>query len=167
MPITPLDIRKKTFASQLRGLSAKEVKSFLDLVAKEVEGLRKERGLLAEKVDELSAQLETHQRTEKLLKETLLTAQKTSGELRQAAEQEARAVLAKAEQDAREEVRVAKEEAARLVREAEEQGRRLRDRLAELESRRSALLDQIRGIGHSCHSLVERWNQDETGHHED
>ena len=78
MPITPIDIKKKKFSSQLRGLNPQEVKNFLDVIATEMEALRKERSLLAEKIDELSAKLEGYQKTEKLLKDTLVTAQQTT-----------------------------------------------------------------------------------------
>ncbi|MEO0115453.1 MAG: DivIVA domain-containing protein, partial [candidate division WOR-3 bacterium] len=84
MPITPIDIRKKKFSTQLRGINAQEVKNFLEMVANEMEVLRKERALLAEKVDELQAKLEGYVKTEKLLKDTLVTAQAATEEIKQA-----------------------------------------------------------------------------------
>ncbi|MBM3323936.1 DivIVA domain-containing protein, partial [candidate division WOR-3 bacterium] len=89
MPITPLDVRKKTFATQLRGFAPAEVRAFLALVADELEELRKERGTLVERLDELTGRIEAFQRTEQLLKETLVTAQKATGEMRNVARQEA------------------------------------------------------------------------------
>ncbi len=160
MPITPLDVRKKSFPTQLRGFSTREVKSFLELVAKEMEELRKERGLLAEKVDELAAKLEGYERTEQLLKETLLTAQKTTGELRTTAEAQAEVLLAKAEQEAKGELLQARKEAGEIIQQAKRQEEELTAKLKEIETRRATMVDQVRGIAHSCLSMAERWEKE-------
>ncbi len=145
MAITPLDVRKKTFAIQLRGFAPAEVKAFLSLVADELEELRKERGTLVERLDELTSRLEAFQRTEGLLKETLLTAQKATGEMRDAARQEAEAVLA-----------LARARAQESVREVESQVQELRDELRLLRIQRANLIDEISGIAHAYLAMVER-----------
>lgn len=157
MPITPLDIRKKTFSNQLRGLSAREVKTFLELVAKEMEELRKERGLLAEKVDELSARIENYERTEKLLRETLVTAQQTSDEMKAAAGEHYRALRVQAKQEAADRIRKAEQEAEAVLQKAREQLERASADIRELETRQGSLLDQVEAVGHSCMMLVESW----------
>lgn len=157
MPLTPLDIRKKTFSSQLRGLSAREVKTFLELVAKEMEELRKERGLLAEKVDELSARIENYERTEKLLRETLVTAQQTSDEMKAAAGEHYRALRVQAKQEAEDRIRKAEREAEAMLQKAREQLGRANADIRELETRQASLLDQVEAVGHSCMMLVESW----------
>lgn len=145
MPITPLEVRKKLFATQLRGYSPREVRSFLELVAKEMEELRRDRGLLAEKVDGLAAKLETHERTEGLLKDTLLTAQRATDDLRSGAEEKAKSIVAEAELKAGE-----------IAREARTKAERLRSDLGRLEMKRANLLDQIRGIAQTYLSMTER-----------
>jgi cell division initiation protein len=157
MPITPLDIRKKTFSSQLRGLSAREVRTFLELVAKEVEELRTERGLLAEKVDELSARIENYERTERLLKETLVTAQQTSDDMKAAAGEHSRALRVQAEQEAADRIRKAEREAEAMLHKARKQLERANADIRELETRQGSLLDQVEAVGHSCMMLVESW----------
>lgn len=148
MPITPLDIKNKTFSSQLRGLAPREVRSFLELVAKEVEELRRERGMLAEKVDELAARLETYERTEALLKETLITAQKATNELRTNAEERSRMIVERAEQRARE-----------IILEGEKEAAKLKADLKEFETRRLNLIDQIRGLAHACLAMADTWEK--------
>ncbi|MGQ9708828.1 MAG: DivIVA domain-containing protein, partial [bacterium] len=81
MALTPLEIRKKAFPKVLRGYAPKEVRAFLAIVANELEELRRERATLAEKVDELAGKLSAYEKTENLLKETLLTAQRVANEL--------------------------------------------------------------------------------------
>jgi cell division initiation protein len=157
MPLTPLDIRKKGFSSQLKGYSIREVKSFLDLVAKEVEELRKERGLLAEKVDELAAKLETHERNEVLLRDTLLTAQKATEEMRGAAEVKAEALMTKTKSEAEGELQAARDQAAGIVRDAEARLADLERELERLSNQRTSLLNQLRGIAQSFIVAIERW----------
>jgi cell division initiation protein len=145
MPITPLDIRKKTFATQLRGFAPAEVKAFLALVADELEELRKERGTLVERLDELTSRLETFEKTERLLHETLVTAQKATGDMREAARHEAEAIVAEAEARAKE-----------SVRQIETQAQDLRDEVRLLRIQRANLVDEISGIAHTYLAMVER-----------
>jgi cell division initiation protein len=145
MAITPLEIKKKTFSSQMRGSSTSEVKAFLEQVADEMEELRRERGLLAEKIDELSARLKTYEETEKLLKDTLVSAQKATGELRDGAKREADLIVEKAKLDA---------EKLRL--DSQQQVARLGEELSQLEAKRSNLADEIVGIARSYLAMAER-----------
>jgi cell division initiation protein len=145
MAITPLDIKKKTFSTQVRGLSKTEVKEFLELVATEMEELRKERALLAEKADELSGRVESFEKTEQLLKDTLITAQKATGQLREDAKREAELVVEKA-----------KVEAERVRLEVGQKIRDLTEELRALEMKRSNLTDEIAGIARTYLAMAER-----------
>ena len=147
MPITPLDIRKKTFGKvTFKGLDEKEVKSFLEQLAKDMEAIWKERSLLAEKVEELSARLEGFTRTEKAFQEAFVTAQQACKELKENANKEAANTLEKA-----------KLESERLVREADEEAKTLTEELRELRARRLAMLGEIRGMLDSFGKLIDHW----------
>jgi cell division initiation protein len=141
MALTPLEIRKKTFNIALRGYAQKEVRAFLTVVANEFEELRKERAALAEKVDELSAKVAAYEKTEHLLKETLLTAQQVADELKSSAERE-RAII---------------------IEQVKNEAEQLRRDLEELRSRRSLLLDEIRGIASTYLAVVERFEKESHG----
>jgi len=145
MAITPLDIRKKTFTTQRHGLSKTEVEGFVDEVADELEDLRKERAQLIEKVDELGKRLEAYEKTEQLLKDTLVTAQKATGQLRDEAKKEAGLVVEKA-----------KLEAERIKRDAEQQIRSVGDELRALEAKRTTLSDEIAAIARTYLTMAER-----------
>ena len=145
MAITPLDIKKKTFSPQVRGLSKTEVKEFLELVATDMEELRKERALLAERVIELSGRAEAYEKTEQLLKDTLVTAQKATGQLREDAKKEAELVVEKA-----------KLEAERIRLDAKQQARTIGEELRALEMKRSNLTDEIAGIARTYLAMAER-----------
>ncbi|MEO0021359.1 MAG: DivIVA domain-containing protein [candidate division WOR-3 bacterium] len=138
MALTPLEIRKKAFALSLRGYAPKEVRAFLTVVATEFEELRKERATLAEKVDELSARVAAYEKTENLLKETLLTAQQVAEELKASAERER----------------------ALMIEQVKQEAERLQSDLQELKSRRALLLDEIRGIANTYLAIVERFEKE-------
>ncbi len=138
MALTPLEIRKKTFLTVLRGFAPKEVRAFLAIVANEFEELRKERATLAEKVDELSGKIANYEKTENLLKETLLTAQKVAEELRSSAEKE-RVIM----------IDQLKQETEKLHRD-----------IQELLARRALIIDEIRGIATTYLAIVERFEKE-------
>ena len=75
MRLTPLDIRSQRFASRLRGIDAGEVENFLHLVSEDYAALSREREQLADRVRELEARVGELQGGEKLLRDTLVTAQ--------------------------------------------------------------------------------------------
>jgi cell division initiation protein len=151
MPITPLDIRKKTFAKvNFRGVDPKEVRDFLDQVARDMEAIFKERSLLAEKVDELSAKLEGFTRTEKAFQEAFLTAQKACADMKENAKREAATILDRAKLDAE-----------RLLRNSQEQAGKLNQDLSDIRMKRQNLLVEFRGIIESFSRQVNHWEDQE------
>ena len=97
MKISPMDIQKQTFAGQLRGFDKEEVKSYLNLVAEEVAAIQRERDSFGQEIQSLRALLEEHRERETILKNTLLTAQRVSEELKEAARKQAESVIKEAE----------------------------------------------------------------------
>ncbi len=138
MALTPLEIRKKSFRKAFSGYAPKDVRAFLAIVANEFEELKKERAALAEKVDELAAKLAAYEKTENLLKETLLTAQQVANELKTNAQRKKEVIIQQIEQEAE----------------------RLRNDLKELHSRRNMIIDEIRGIANTYLAIVERFEKE-------
>jgi cell division initiation protein len=89
MKITPLDIRQKRFESAFRGFSAREVEAFLELLAGEFEELVKENIALKEELRRTQSRLEVHAERERTLQETMVTAQRISEDIKEAAKKEA------------------------------------------------------------------------------
>jgi len=145
MAITPMDIKKKTFSAHRGGLDKTEVEEFIGELATEIENLRKERAQLTEKAEELAKHLEAYEKTEQLLKDTLLTAQKATNQLREDAKKEAQLVVEKA-----------KLEAERIKQDATQQIRNVGDELRTLEAKRSAVNDEIAGIARTYLAMAER-----------
>ncbi|HSM91841.1 MAG TPA: DivIVA domain-containing protein [Anaeromyxobacteraceae bacterium] len=97
MNITPLDITQKQFRQVFRGLDGEEVEAFLALVATEFEALVKEVNHLRETNQRHVEEIAEYRSRERALQETLVTAQKASEEIRDAARKEAEITLSDAE----------------------------------------------------------------------
>lgn len=97
MNITPLDITQKQFKKVFRGFDAEEVEAFLALIATEFESLVKEANFLRETNQRHVEEIAENRSRERALQETLVTAQKASEEIRDAARREAEITLSDAE----------------------------------------------------------------------
>lgn len=95
--LTPLEIQKQTFARAMRGYSKDEVRGFLHLVAEEIESLLKKVELLGRENTLLRDEIAEHSERERILKDTLLSAQRVSEELKSNAEKEAELIIKDAE----------------------------------------------------------------------
>ena len=97
MKITPLDIRQRKFETTLRGFSRREVEAFMELVATEIEDVVKDNIALKEELRRAQIAIDQYQDRERTLQETMITAQRISGDLKAQAKKEADAVVAGAE----------------------------------------------------------------------
>jgi cell division initiation protein len=95
--ITPIDISGHHFARKMRGLDPEEVRSFLNLVSGEFEKLVIENNSLKEELAQLKAGVADYKERERILKETLLTAQKLAEDIKEEARKEAQLVVKEAE----------------------------------------------------------------------
>ena len=95
--LTPLEIQKQTFARVLKGYSVEEVRGYLHLVAEEIERLLQSIDRLGRENAMLRADLEEHSERERILKDTLISAQKVSEEVKAVARKEAELIVKDAE----------------------------------------------------------------------
>jgi cell division initiation protein len=95
--LTPLEIQKQTFARALKGYNADEVRGYLHLVAEEIERLVKEVDRLSRDNAHLREELDEHNARERILKDTLLSAQKVSEDVKANARKEAELIVKDAE----------------------------------------------------------------------
>jgi len=123
MRITPLDIQQKRFDRSLRGYDREEVEAFLSLVATAFEDLVKENMSLREEGQRKDETIAEHRSRERALQETLVTAQKASEEIREAARKEAEISLSEAELQAEKIVQGAHQRFVRIVDDIQEMKR--------------------------------------------
>ncbi len=95
MKITPVELRNLKFRTVMRGFDPKEVQAYIDACTKEIERL-----LLENK--EYSEKLEHYQKIEDTVKETLVTAQEATKQLKESAEKEAKVIIDGAKQKKKE-----------------------------------------------------------------
>lgn len=145
MPLTPIDIKNKTFGKGFGGYNREEVKAFLIMISKEMEELRNERVGLAQKVDELSIKLTQYEKHDGLLKETLLTAQKATNDIRDNAKKESDNIINKAKIDAE-----------NIKKQAQEQAQKIQDKISELESYKMNLVSQLKTLVTSVSMIIDR-----------
>jgi cell division initiation protein len=95
--LTPLEIQKQTFTRVLKGYNADEVRGYLHLVAEEIERLIREVDRLTRENAHLREDLDDHSQRERILKDTLLSAQKVSEDVKANAHKEAELIVKDAE----------------------------------------------------------------------
>jgi cell division initiation protein len=95
--LTPLEIQKQTFSTGFRGYHPDEVRGYLSLVAEEIERLVREVDRLGRENSHLREDLDDHSQRERILKDTLLSAQKVSEDVKANARKEAELIVKDAE----------------------------------------------------------------------
>lgn len=95
--LTPLEIQKQTFSRAFKGYEQDEVRAYLHLVAEEIERLVRENDRLTRETFVLREDLEDHSNRERILKDTLLSAQKVAEDLTANARKEAELIVKDAE----------------------------------------------------------------------
>jgi cell division initiation protein len=148
MKITPLDIRQKRFEASFRGFLRREVEAFLELMAGEFEEVVKENIHLKEELKRAQLRLEQHQEREHTLQETMVTAQRISDDLKEAAKKEAEIILADAENQAEKIVQNAHLKLVQVV-----------DDINELKRQRVQFESQVGSIIAAHQKLLETFSQ--------
>ena len=157
MALTPVEIRHMTPPrTNFRGYRVAATDRLLEEIAASFEDVWRERADLADKVEQLEADLVRFRELESLLRTTLVSAEQSSAKTRDQARREAELILSEAHAQAREVQRRAHSENDRLSRES----RRLR---AQLEQALSALDDPDDGATSEETDKTTRTEQDPDG----
>lgn len=133
MSLTPVEIRHLQLGRSLRGYTTATVDRLLAEIADAFEGVWRERADLADRVEELEAELAKHRETEGLLRATLVSAERSSRELKEQAQRQADTILAEVHAEARAVTRKAAGERERLEADVRRVKALLRSALAAVE----------------------------------
>lgn len=117
MKIAPIDISHKSFKRKAFGLDTDEVTDFLKSVAEEMETLIRERNRLKEEMRDKELSLLEYKERDKVLRDTITSAQRMSEKMREDAEREAKIILNDASQKADMIVRDARDSLKRVYQE--------------------------------------------------
>jgi len=135
MKISPMDIQRQTFTPKFRGFDREEVRTYLALVAEEVAALQREHDALDQKVQSLQYVVDEARDREAILKNTLLTAQKASEEIRETARRQAE-----------NQVKEAELQADRLIELAQSRAHEVERGILDLRGHRTMLRTDIRAF---------------------
>jgi cell division initiation protein len=94
--LTPLEIQKHEFSRKWKGVDPVEVESFLSIIAEEMEDLVRANAELETRSRRLEEENEEHRERERILKETLLAAQRASEDIRASAQKQAEMIVREA-----------------------------------------------------------------------
>lgn len=97
MRITPLDMRQQRFKTSVRGYDKTEVVAFLTEAADDYEHAMREIDRLRTDLMRTQALLTEHRERENHLRDTLVTAQRVSGDLKDTAQTEAKLIVREAQ----------------------------------------------------------------------
>lgn len=135
MEMTPLDIRNRTFRKGIRGYQCEEVEKFLEEVSQEFELAYTENFELKEKTKELETEISHYRQIETTLQQTLVLAQQTADEVKEAARQEAALILREAEH-----------EKSKKVSEAQKKWEEIEEEIQALARKRDLLRTQLKSF---------------------
>jgi len=133
MALTPVEIRHVTPPRGLRGYKRNAVDRLLMDVADSFEDVWRERADLADKVEQLEADLVRYRELEALLRTTLVSAERASAEMKEQARKQAELIMNEAHAEARAITRRAAVEHERLRIESARMRERLRLALASVD----------------------------------
>ena len=95
--MTPLEVQRREFSRRWKGLDPVEVQQFLTDVAEDMEALARENADLDVRLRTLEQENEEHRERERILKQTLLSAQQASEDIRNAARKEGELIVREAQ----------------------------------------------------------------------
>lgn len=135
MEISPLEITQREFGRRVRGYDPEEVHTFLEQIAEEMTQLLQEATDRAGQIQRLEAQVRANQEREDTLRNTLITAQKMTEDMKGNAKREADLILKEAEI-----------KAERLLEQAHRKLAQVQGEIAELVRQRELYISKMRGL---------------------
>ena len=142
--LTPLEIQKHRFSRKWKGVDPTEVGAFLDIAAEGMEDLAREKAGLEARIRALEEENAEHREREHILKETLVSAQRASEDIRAAAQAQAELI-----------VREAEDSSERLTHNALQRSAEIEKAIHELKLQRAGFRLEIQKMLELFHHAVE------------
>jgi cell division initiation protein len=151
MKISPMEIQRQVFAVRWRGFDRDEVRTYLAFVAEELATLQRERDQLSQELQSVKAVVEDYKHRESILKNTLLTAQRVSEEIRENARRHAEGIVKESEI-----------QADRVIELAQNRARQVERDLVDLRLQRQTVRSEMRSFLERMAALLEIQEEAET-----
>ena len=144
METSPLDITQREFTRKMRGYDPEEVRTFQEQIAEEMTRLVQQGNDQAALIQRLDAQVKGYQEREDSLRNTLVTAQKMTEEIKGNAKREADLIMKEAEL-----------RAEKLLDQAHQKLAQVQAEIAELRRQRELFAAKLRGLLKTHIDLLE------------
>jgi cell division initiation protein len=135
MELSPLEITQREFDRKFRGYDPEEVQTFLEQIADEMTRLLQEAADRSGQIQRLEAQVRAYQEREESLRNTLVTAQKMTEDMKGNAKREADLIMKEAEL-----------KAERLLEQAHRKLGQVQAEIAEMVRQRELFIAKLRGL---------------------
>jgi cell division initiation protein len=150
MDLTPQDILSFKFNSKLKGYDKDEVNNLLIQIAESFEELLLKKERRNEEVSKLKAKITSKEKDERILRETLISAQKFSNDIKKNAEKECEMLIKDAEIKAEE-----------IINEAMLKTKEIKDAIKNLKFKRKELENDIIKMLHSLQELIKSYRKED------
>ncbi len=148
MKLVPVDIAHKSFNKKIMGYDENEVAAFLSKVAEEVDSLIREVNRLKETLREKDLQVLEYRDRDKVLKDTITSAQQMSEKMVKEAEREAKLIINDANQ-----------KADMIGRDSRDQLKNIYRDISELKRTKLQFEANVKSLIHAHLSLIENKNE--------
>lgn len=150
MKLTPQDILGQEFGIKVKGYDKEEVKHFLMQVAETVENAILEREHFKKEFDKVKENLSKFEKREDVLRDTLISAQKFSHEIKMNAQRESELIIKESE---------VKAEA--IINNAINRQRELKEEIRNLKFKRSEIENDIINMLNALKELIESYRKED------
>ncbi|MCK4763743.1 MAG: DivIVA domain-containing protein [Candidatus Aminicenantes bacterium] len=150
MKITPQDIRTQQFNAKFKGYDKEEVSQFLDQVSKILEEEILEKGKIKKELEKAGDNLLKYEKREAVLRDTLVSAQKFSSEIKINAQRESEIIIKEAEIKGEE-----------IVGSAINRHKALKEEIRNLKFKRKEIESDIINMLTSLKELIESYRRDD------
>lgn len=150
MKISSIDIQRQKFQIRLKGYDQEEVRNFLIAVAEQIEDLSRENDAYRQEIDRLRDNLNDYEDRDRILKNTLVTAQQNS-----------EAMLANTRKEAELIIKEAEYKATKLMEHAQAQVLKIQKDMLDLKLQRKALQDKIQTSIQIMQKILEYQKEEE------
>jgi cell division initiation protein len=150
MKISSIDIQRQKFQVKLKGYDQEEVRNFLITIAEQIEERSRENDVYKQEIDRLREVLTDYEDRDRILKNTLVTAQQTS-----------EAMLSNTKREAELIVKEAEFKAIKIMEHAQNQALKIQKDMLDLKLQRKALQDKIQTSIQIMQKILEYQKEEE------
>ena len=150
MKISSIDIQRQKFQVKLKGYDQEEVRNFLITVAEQIEERSRENDVYKQEIDRLREVLTDYEDRDRILRNTLVTAQQTS-----------EAMLANTKREAELIVKEAEFKAIKIMEHAQNQALKIQKDMLDLKLQRKVLQDKIQTSIQIMQKILEYQKEEE------